>query len=263
MTSDGYLLENAAPHAGLRLDALAEVFDPSTFRHIAGLGLSAGWRCWEVGAGGGSVVRWLAQRVGPTGHVLATDIDITWTRAAAADNVAIACHDVAQDPPPSETFDLVHARLVLMHVAERDQALRAMISTLRPGGWLLVEDGDMSLQTLACLDARSEAEALANKLHADFRALLAERGADPAYGRKLPRLFREAGLHDVAADGYFAIGLPAGAALHRKTIAQVRDRLIAGGRATADELDRYFAAIDAGILELATPPIISAWGRRP
>lgn len=262
MTSEGYLLDNAAAAAGSRFDALSELFDRSTFRHIDALGIAAGWRCWEVGAGGASVVRWLGGRVGPSGHVLATDIDVSWTRDAAGDNVTVARHDVAQDPPPSETFDLVHARLVLVHVAERERALRAMISTLRSGGWLLVEDADPALQALACLEARNDEEALANKLRTEFRALLAERGADLAYGRRLPRLLRDAGLCDVGADGYFAIALPACAPLERKTIEHVRDRLIASGRATAGEIDRHLANIDAGILDLATSPMISAWGRR-
>jgi hypothetical protein len=159
------------------------------------------------------------------------------------------------------TFDLVHARLVLVLVAERAAALRAMISTLRPGGWLLVEDADPALQSLACLEVRGPEHALANKLRTEFRVLLAERGADLAYGRTLPRLLREAGLREVAADAYFAIALPACAALERRTIEHVRDRLIASGRATAAEIDRHLANLDAGILDVATSPMISAWGR--
>lgn len=263
VTQDGYLLDNAAAAAGPRLDALAQLFDPSTFRHIDSLGIVPGWRCWEVGAGGPSVVRWLARRVGPAGRVLATDLDVSWTRAAAADNVTIQRHDVAADPPPDLVFDLVHARLVLVHVAERERALRQMISTLRPGGWLLVEDADPALQPLACLDPRGPAEALANRLRTEFRALLAERGADLAYGRRLPRALRDAGLCDVAADAYFPVALPACAALERRTIDHVRDRLIASGRATADEIERHLASVDAGALDLAQPPMISAWGRRP
>jgi SAM-dependent methyltransferase len=261
--ADGYLLDNAVAVAGSRLDALAALFDPVTFRHIDALGIAPGWRCWEVGAGGASVVRWLAGRVGPAGRVLATDIDVSWTKAAAADNVTIERHDVAADPPPALTFDLVHARLVLVHVAERERALRQMIGTLRPGGWLLVEDADPALQPLACLDARSPAEVLANRLRTEFRALLAERGADLAYGRRLPRALRDAGLCDVAADAYFPIALPACAALERRTIEHVRDRLIASGRATADEIERHLAAVDAGALDVTLSPMISAWGRRP
>jgi SAM-dependent methyltransferase len=263
MTQDGYLLDNAVAAAGARLDALAQLLDASTFRHIDALGIVAGWRCWEVGAGGASVVRWLAARVGPAGRVLATDIDVSWTRAAAAGNVTIRRHDVAADPPPDLVFDLVHARLVLIHVAERERALRQMISTLRPGGWLLIEDADPDLQPLACLDPRSPAEVLANRLHAEFHGLLTERGADLSYGRKLPRALRDAGLSDVGCDAYLPIGLPACAALERTTMEHIRDRLIASGRATADEIEHHLASVDAGALDLATPPLISAWGRRP
>ena len=88
---------------------MAAVFDPTTFRHIDALGIGDGWRCWEVGAGGASVVRWLEQRVAPRGRVLATDIDVSWTNEAAGPGVEIRRHDVARDPPPAETFDLVHA----------------------------------------------------------------------------------------------------------------------------------------------------------
>jgi hypothetical protein len=59
------------------------------------------------------------------------------------------------------------------------------------------------------------------------------------------------------------IALPACAPLERKTIEHVRDRLIAGGRATASEIDRHLENVDAGVLDLATSPMISAWGRRP
>lgn len=260
---DSYLLDNAAAAAGPRMDALAQLFDPSTFRHIDALGIVPGWRCWEVGAGGASVVRWLARRVGPAGRVLATDIDVSWTRAAAADNVTIERHDVAADPPPDLVFDLVHARLVLIHVADRERALRQMISTLRPGGWLLIEDADPALQPLVCLDPRTPAELRANRIYGEFRALLAERGADLAYGRQLPRALRNAGLCDVSADAYFPVALPGSIALERQTIEHIRDRLITSGRATADEIARHLASVNTGELDLATPPMISAWGRRP
>jgi len=55
---------------------LASLFDATTFRHIATLGIRPGWRCWEVGAGGSSVPSWLAEQVGSDGYVLATDTEI-------------------------------------------------------------------------------------------------------------------------------------------------------------------------------------------
>ncbi|MFF5363022.1 methyltransferase [Streptomyces scabiei] len=259
----GYLLDNRQAEAGERFDALAALFDASTFRHVDDLEIEPGWRCWEVGAGGSSVARGLAERVGPTGHVLATDIDTSWMTAATAPQVELRRHDVAVDEPPPGPFDLVHARLVLVHVADRERALRVMTEALRPGGWLLLEDADPALQPLICPDESGPAQRLANKLRRGFRALLAERGAELSYGRRLPRLLREAGLTDVRADAYFPVSGPACSALEAATVRQVRDRLVAGGHATPAEIDAHLAHVAAGELDLATSPMVSAWGRRP
>ncbi|WP_216588389.1 methyltransferase domain-containing protein [Streptomyces brasiliscabiei] len=261
---DGYLLDNRRSEAGERFGALAALFDASTFRHVDDLGIAPGWRCWEVGAGGPSVVRGLAERVGPTGHVLATDIDTSWTQAAAtAPQVEVRRHDVAADEPPEGLFDLVHARLVLVHVTDRERALRVMVDSLRPGGWLLLEDADPALQPLICPDEHGPEQRLANRLRHGFRELLAERGADLSYGRRLPRLLREAGLTEVRADAYFPLSGPACTALETATVRQVREQLIAKGHATREEIDTHLAGIAAGGLDLATSPMISAWGRKP
>ncbi|UNT00594.1 methyltransferase domain-containing protein [Streptomyces tubbatahanensis] len=258
---EGYLLDNRQAEAGARFTALSQLFDPSTFRHFETVGVTEGWRCWEAGAGGTAVPAWLAERVGSTGHVVATDIDTSWMGRAAG--FTVLRHDVAAEaPPPGGPFDLVHARLVLVHVADRDRALRSMVEALRPGGWLLVEDADPALQPRICPEEYGPAQELANGLRRGFRALLRQRGADLAYGRKLPRTLREAGLADVEADAYFPITSPACAVLEEATVRQVRDRLVAAGLATHEEIDRHLANIAAGGLDLATSPMISAWGRR-
>ena len=263
MTDDGgYLLDNRRPEAGSRLDALATLFNPSTFRHIDALGITAGWRCWEVGAGGPSVPSWLAVRVGPAGHVLATDIDVSRVTPAGS-GYEVRCHDVGVEPPPAGEFDLVHARLVLVHVPRRAAALATMVAALRPGGRLLVEEADPMLQPLVCPDESGPAQRLANKLKRDFRTLMGRRGVDLSYGRTLPRLLRDAGLLDVEADADFPVTGAACAVLERATMAQIRDRLIAAGLATGDEVDQHLDNVAAGLLDLATSPMISAWGRRP
>ena len=93
--------------------------------------------------------------------------------------------------------------------------------------------------------------------------MLAQRGADLSYGRKLPRLLREAGLAEVAADAFFPITSPACTELEAATVRQIRAGLMAGGYATADEIDQHLANVATGQLDLATAPMISAWGRRP
>lgn len=258
-----YLLDNRRPEAGERFAALAELFDPWTFRHLDDLGLGEGWRCWEVGAGGVSVPRGLAGRVGTSGRVLATDIDVSWAEPAAGGVLEVRRHDVLRDPPPAEQFDLVHARLVLVHLKDRAAAMRTMIDALRPGGWLVIEDGDPALQPLACPDERGPAEALANRLRAQMRALMAERGADFAYGRTLPRLLRESDLEDVRAEAYFPIASPACAVLESATLHHVRDQLLAAGLATPEEIETHLTNLARGDLDLMLAPMITAWGRKP
>ena len=138
-----------------------------------------------------------------------------------------------------------------------------MVQALRPGGWLVLEDADPALQPLICPDEHGPAQELANRLRRGFRELLGQRGADLAYGRKLPRMLREAGLADVAADAYFPITSPECAVLEEATVHQVRDKLVAAGLATDEEIDRHLANIAAGALDLATSPMITAWARRP
>ena len=139
MTRDDYLLDNQQAEAGERFDALAELFNPSTFQRMDAIGLTPGWRVWEVGAGGASVPSWIAART--KGYVLATDLDTSWLEGASAPYV-VKRHDIGTDPAPDGLFDLVHARLVLVHVPERRSALLTMISAVRPGGWLFLEEAD-------------------------------------------------------------------------------------------------------------------------
>lgn len=255
-----YLLSNRQVEAGTRFEAISELFDAWTFRHMDDIGVGPGWRCWEVGAGGPSVPAWLAGRVGDGGRVLATDIDVSWLGDAPVD---VRQHDIVRDEPPEGPFDLVHARLVLVHLADRDAALRTMVESLRPGGVLLIEDADPALQPLACPDERGPDERLANSVRRGFRTLLAERGADLAYGRTLPRLLRGAGLADVRADAFSPISAPACGVLETATILQVRDRLIAGGHASGEEIEHLLTAIAEGAVDLTLAPLISAWGRVP
>jgi SAM-dependent methyltransferase len=274
---------------------LAALFNPGTFRRIEMLGIGPGWHCWEVGAGGATVPRWLAQRSGPGGRVLATDRDVTALEDAilhdavlhdagphdavphdavvhdavlhdaagsGAYGFEILRHDLGAEPPLEGGFDLVHARLVLMHVPDRDTALTTMITALRPGGWLLVEDADPLLQPLACPDERSPAAERANKLRLATWELMSRR-TDLAFGRTLPRLLRNASLADVGADAYISLAGPAQAQFQRTIIERQRDRLVGAGLATDSEIEQHLADIEAGQVDLASFPLVSAWGRKP
>jgi SAM-dependent methyltransferase len=256
-----YALANQSPRAGDRFGALAALFDDVTFRHVEALGIRAGWRCWEVGAGGPSVPRWLAGRAGRAGSVLATDIDVSWLPVDAG--FAVRGHDVAVDEPPGGGFDLVHARLVLTHVADRVEALARMAQALRPGGWLLVEDFDVDLQPQAVPDALDAVHYRANRIRAGLVSVLASRDVDLELGRKLPRLLRGAGLVDVAADAFLPLAVPATAPLERADVEQVRAGIVGWSGTTDEDIDAHLEAVASGAVTVSTPPLISAWGRRP
>lgn len=175
--------------------------------------------------------------------------------------VEVRVHDVGTEQPPGEGFDLVHARLALTHVPQRGQALRSMTEALRPGGWLLPEDADPPSSRL-CPDEHGPEQQWANRLRHGFRKLLADRGADLSYGRRLPRLPREAGLHDIEAAAFFPLTSPACAALESATVRQIRADLVTAGLTTDEDIDRHLADVASGGMDLATAPMISARGGR-
>lgn len=262
MAESPYLLDNRKEEAGDRFTALAELYDPVTIRHFDTLGVGEGWQCLEVGAGGGSIVRHLSERVGANGRVLATDIEPRFLEPLAElGNVDVAHHDVAADPLPAAEFDLIHARLVLVHVPERLDALRRLVRSLRPGGWLLVEDPD-GTSVDACLDPQTEDEYLANRMRAGIRRLLEVRGADMTFGRQLPGLLRAEGLVDVAGDGYRPISGVV-RLLERANILQLQDMFLEYEVVTKEELEHFLARLEDPTFVLAGPLLMAAWGRAP
>jgi len=263
MRESPYLLDNRKDEAADRFTALAALYDPMTAGHFDTIGVGAGWRCLEIGAGGGSVVRHLAERVGPTGRVLATDIEPRFLDPLATlPNVDVARHDIVVDPLPEAEFDLIHARLVLIHVPERLAVLHRLAAALRPGGWLLIEDADGVISIDVCLDPQTDDERLANRLRLGLMEMLEERGIAVDFGRSLLRLLRTEGLSDIGGDAYLPLS-PAVRTLERANVLQLRHEFVERGTVTAEEIDRYLAWLDRPDFIGAGPFVMSAWGRRP
>src|SRR4051794_15139304 len=121
-------------NASIRFAALSALFDSTTRRHLADRGVASGWHCLEVGGGSGSIATWLGERVGPTGRVTVTDVQTQLLEHVTLPNVEVRCHDITRDWLPERTFDLIHARMVLMHLPPRDQVLPRLLAALKPGG---------------------------------------------------------------------------------------------------------------------------------
>ena len=113
----GYLHANAAFDDELgRLRLLEARYDPRTFARLSMFGPLAGTRCLEVGAGAGSVARWLAAQVGPSGQVVATDTNPRFLAGAHRTGVEVRRHDILTDPLEPGHYDLVHCRALLLHL---------------------------------------------------------------------------------------------------------------------------------------------------
>ncbi len=179
-----------------RLALLEQIFDPLSRRRRELV--QPGWRCLEVGAGRGSMAVWLAERVGKSGRVVATDIDVTYLKQVNLPNLEVRQHDILNDPVDAlypGSFDLVCSRLLLFWLAgKQETAIRRMVECLQPGGWLVDEDGDWG--TVSPVDPSHPYYARYQRTFQGGEWWTA-RGYDPIFGRKLPVLFEQCGLKNI------------------------------------------------------------------
>jgi ubiquinone/menaquinone biosynthesis C-methylase UbiE len=260
MTMD-VVLDDVA-NAATRFAALSQLFDATTERCLLARGLRAGWLCLEVGVGNGSIARWLSDRVGDTGGVLATDIDAQFLEDLARDNLVTRQHDVTRDPLPERRFNLVHVRMVLIHLPERDDVLRRLAAAVAPGGWLVCEEFDAL--SLAADPAQCPGE-IALKTHAAMTRFGEDRGLNRRFGRLLFGRLRALGLADVGAEGCLSMATP-GSAMTKLLEASYRLRradMIARGHVTPEDFDRDLALLSDQAFMMPSPIMWTAWGRRP
>ena len=241
-----------AANAATRFQAISEIFDAATERRLTALGLTTGWNCLEVGAGGGSIARWLSDRVGDTGRIVATDIDTAFLDTIDRPNLEVVRHDVTRDPLPPAAFDLAHTRMLLIHLPDPDVVLKRLAAALKPGGWLVCEE----------LDGTAE---VTLKTYAAMRRLREDVGADPHYGRRLFARFRSLGLTDLGAEGYVTVvqARTPVATLLRASFELRRRAMIDAGYLTPVEFDADVARMEAPDFMMPSPTMWTVWGRRP
>ena len=257
-----YVLDNAATETRARFSALPALYDATTIRHLERIDVEPGWRCWEIGAGAGSIARWLASRVGVAGSVLATDIDTRFLDTERPSNLEVRRHDIVADPLPDGTFNLIHARLLLVHLPERENVIDRMIAALKPGGWLLTEEFDSSSAPAAPERCPWESTL---KSAAVFREIMVARGVDSGFGRMLPGRLRERGLQELHAEGRMLMmqGGTAGAHLMKANYTQLREAILESGKVTPAEFQQDLLRLDQPDFITPLPIMWSVSGRRP
>src|SRR5262245_9184450 len=245
-----------------RLAAIEAGLDPFSIECLAKIGVADGWRCLEIGAGAGSIATWLSRRVGANGRVVATDLQTKFLEAIDAPNLEVRKHDIRTDELESGAFDLVFARKVLEHLPDPSAALRRMTASLRPAGWLLVEDTDLaSFMRVSCPN-RDRFE----RFYAKFIEALSSAGFQPTLGLRLGNELRAAGLREVALKGMIheatGGGDHPGLKVYRMTVERMRERMVNAGLLTNDEVNQFLTDLQSPELHAITEVHCVAWGRK-
>jgi len=110
------------------------------------IGVGAGWRCVDVGAGAGDVSIALAELIGPSGRVYAVDSDplardeVAAAAASRRGAQVVAITQSGEDLRLPEPVDLAFCRFLLLHVAEPSVVLKRMVAAVRPGGFVVAQE---------------------------------------------------------------------------------------------------------------------------
>lgn len=250
------------PRELARLQMLERIFDPGTQRRLLTAGLATGWHCLEVGAGAGSIVRWLEQRVGPSGKVVALDTDPRFLRGSGSSTIEILQGDVCHMDLPPAAFDLVHARNVMIHIVDYQAAFARMVRCLKPGGWVVIEEPDF--QAARAVAVPEGARAAFGRVTAAIERMFTSLGMDHALGAKLPVLFQRHHVSQLTVEheGHLSAGGGPIAELMKLSAEQLRSKYVATGLVTDGDIDDYCRLADdpeAWSIYYATVAVTGWW----
>jgi SAM-dependent methyltransferase len=243
-----------------RLGLLESASDPATMRRLDELGVVAGWRALEVGAGRGSITRWLAERVAPEGSVVAADIDPRFL-TDVPENVQVRALDIRDEEVETGHYDLVHCRALLMHLPDPTSALARLAAALRPGGLLLAEEGDYGMYHYG---GHPDAQALTEGAHRALDAMTAAGVLNARFGRALPAMLSACGLELQGSEVETGVSQPGEPHYEftRATVLESLPALLAAGimdDANIERLEAYFG--QPGTI-ITGPSLVAAWGQR-
>ncbi len=255
--SHDYVYDQGFSEERTRLGGIESLWDPGTRALLDELGIGTaenGWRCLEVGAGGGSLLQWMTGR-GAT--VVAVDIDTRFIESLASDTIEVRRLDIRTDELPRSEFDLVHCRLVLEHLPERRQILDRLAAALRPGGWMVIEDYDWTAFGFegagAHLDRVTEA----------ILTFMQRAGFEPHYGRRVVADLAAAGLTDVRGEGRVRVidSSAPGFDFFRLSFESLRGAVLDAGLISPEDADAAAARFGEDI-RVCTPIMMAGIGRR-
>jgi SAM-dependent methyltransferase len=207
--ADVYAL-GSNPAESARLRRQSDELRPQTAELLGRIRLEPGQSAIDLGCGPSGILDQLAAAVSPGGCVVGLDCDPAHTALAAQyvasvglANVEVLTADARRTGLPSGSFDLVHARTLLVNIHDPAEVVAEMVRLARPGGWVASQEPDA--EHALCYPPLPAWDHLRKIFLASHDRL----GADLRIGRRLPELFRQAGLEDVEVVSYAPV-YPAG-----------------------------------------------------
>ncbi len=253
-----------------RLRRQSDELRPEAEALLARIGLRPGGTALDLGCGPSGILGLLSAAVAPGGRVVGLDADPAHVAAATAaagrsgqGNVEVIRGDARHTGLPSGSFDLVHARTLLVTIPGPAEVLSEMVRLARPGGWVASQEPDV--EHALCYPPLPAWD----RLGEIFRAAATRAGADLNIGRRLAEMYRQAGLVDIQVQvhaGHYPVGHS------RRTVIPdlvrgLRPVIVERGVASGAELDRVDLAVRR---HLARPDtlmmphlLVAAWGRKP
>ena len=253
-----------------RLQRQADELAPESEAVLDRAGLRSGQSAIDLGCGPRGIIEMLYDRVSPGGRVVGLDSDPVHVAMAAdlamqrrLDGVEIVEADARHTGLPADSFDVVHARTLLVNVPEPGEMLAEMVRLARPGGFVVSVEPDC--ETCICYPPHPAFDRLAEL----FTVAFSRNRADPNIGRRLAELYRDAGLEDVTIEaraGVYPLG-HSRRTIRPDLVRTLRSHILALRAADEQELD----ALDAAAREhLANPDVVVmphlyflATGRKP
>lgn len=243
-----------------RLRMIERAVDADTIALLEQAGVAVGWACLEVGAGAGSIVQWLASRVGATGHVAAVDKKTAYLTQLRGPTVQVYegnLLDVALD----RAMDLVHGRYVLIHNANDGMLLRNIRSRLKPGGVIVLEEPDFT----SALLLQPQPDDMVRRVNGAICKMFQDGGLNPAYGLALPERVAGAGFDVIRTDSRLHL-CPGGAPIAEvmaESAVVLRDQYTKTGLATDDDIDHYVSRAQDAAYWAVYYATVSVWARVP
>lgn len=263
--SSGYIIKGGE-EGRARLSVLSEAMSGATGALLDRAGPWEGRRVLDAGCGGGDVSRDLAGRVGPSGAVVGIDADTT--KIAAASEAAAGLPQLsfqtgdAIGPGPDDPFDVIYARFLLSHLTDPVGTLATFHGRLHPGGLLVAEDVDFDGHFA------EPAQPALDRYVAWYKEAARRRGANASLGRELSRLAAGAGFEIVHAGAVNPAALSGPIKqIAPLTLAAIADSIVEAGLATAVEVERTIAELQAAADDptvfMSLPRVGQVIARRP